>query len=113
MKTDDQSFTKGTLEATLITRVVSAFMLFLIVLPTFSQELDQYLPKSGVIHGDVMAIGTSPEMESLAQKIQAAAATNPGWFAQYAAQHQGSGVLPYHENLGVSKEEYQRFLLLS
>lgn len=88
---------------------ITMFFLLSMAHAVNAQVLEPYLPESGVIHGDVMVPAAPREVEAIAQKMQAAVAANQDWFVNFLEQA-GSDVLPYHENLGVSKEEYKMFL---
>ncbi len=60
-----------------------------------------------------MVLGADPELQTLSQKIESAAAQNPEWLMEYVKKHDTSaGPLPFHPNLGVSAEEYERYLEL-
>ena len=91
-------------------RILSALAV-LLVAPAKAQQTDlsQYIPESSPVEADVMIIGAPPEIEALAEKMKVAAQANPAWFQAYVTQNQGQ-VMPYHENLGVTEEEYQQFL---
>jgi hypothetical protein len=80
--------------------------------PATPAEAATYLPAPGTIRARAMALAVPPEAEALAQRITTAIRANPDWYRAYAAQHP-QGELPWHANLGVTAEEYQRFQTLT
>jgi hypothetical protein len=92
--------------------ILAAVVLFVLPFGVSAQEFAQHLPKSGIIRGSVMVPAASPEMEALAKRMQTAVAANAEWFRAYV-EAAGAGELPYHANLGLTEEEYKRFLSLS
>jgi len=89
--------------------VFATVLLLVLVSGVSAQEFDRHLPKSGTIRGDVMVAAAPPELEELAKRMQAAVAANADWFRAYVEQA-GTEELPYHKNLGITKEEYERLL---
>jgi hypothetical protein len=71
-----------------------------------------WLPAPGPHPAQAMALAVPPEAEALAARMTAAIRANPAWYRSYAAQHP-QGELPYHSNLGISADEYRRFLALA
>ncbi len=52
------------------------------------------------------------EIEKFIAKVEIAARKNPEWFKQHTASAAPGVPLPYHENLGLTKEEYDEYLAL-
>jgi len=75
-----------------------------------AEVLDRYLPKSGVMQGQVMEIAALPEDERIAEKFKQAVEKDATWFQSYAAKVKNGEPLPYHARLGITKAEYDRFL---
>jgi len=71
-----------------------------------------WLPPTGVHQARAMALGVPPEMQVLNARLAAALNNNPQWLNAYRAQHP-TGPLPWHPNLGLSEEEYRRYLALT
>jgi hypothetical protein len=89
--------------------IFAAVVLFVLPFGVSAQEFAQHLPKSGIIRGSVMVAAAAPELEALAKRMQTAVAANAEWFRAYV-EAAGTGELPYHTNLGLTEEEYKRFL---
>lgn len=53
-----------------------------------------------------------PEIEKYIAKVGAAARKNPVWFKEFTSSAKPGTPLPYHENLGLTKEEYDDYLVL-
>ena len=90
------------------------FVASLLILPlsAIATDLERYFPSSGVIKGDVMILAASPESEAISRKMQIAVAANPEWLLYYVEQA-GPGLLPYHENFGITEEEYEVIINLA
>ena len=76
-----------------------------------AQLLDAYLPKSGVIAGQAMELGATPEVVRISAKLQAAIQKNQAWFTSYAAKVKEGDPLPYDRRLGVTRAEYDRMMV--
>ncbi len=68
----------------------------------------------GSYKADVMAIGLpadlNEKMEKITETMQASLAQNEEWFSEVLAGLAEGEILPYHEKLGITEEEY-KFLL--
>ncbi len=80
--------------------------------PAASVNPALYLPAEGPHPARAMAIAAPAEMQRLAERIRTAMRARPDWFRAYAAEHP-RGELPWHPNLGVSREDYARFLAMT
>jgi hypothetical protein len=81
--------------------------------PALGDAFRELLP-IGSVELSVLGVAADPEMEEIAARVQAGFAENPEWAAQYLqeiATLAPGEIAPYHENLGISEEEYE--LLLS
>ncbi len=92
--------------------ILAAVFLFVLPFGVSAQGFDQHLPKSGTIRGSVMVAAAPPELEGLAKRMQTAVAANAEWFRTYV-EAAGTNELPYHQNFGLTEEEYRRLLSLS
>ena len=72
--------------------------------------LEALLPDTTVVV-EILRPDYSQEIEDIAVRMHAAARRDPGWFHSYLARHPGTP--PWHSKLGVSIEDYQRYLLAS
>lgn len=52
------------------------------------------------------------EIDKFIAKVEIAARKNPQWFKEYTAASAPGVPLPYHENLGLTKEEYDEYIAL-
>ena len=90
-------------------------LLFLLTLPLAAE-----VPKvfAGLFEKDVPVIASigivvpPPEIEKYIAKVEASARKNKEWFAEYSKSSKPGAPLPYHENLGLTKEEYDDYLAL-
>jgi hypothetical protein len=80
------------------------------ILKSSAQPLDPYLPKSGVINGQVMELGATAEHARVAGKMQRAIQEDAAWLKSYVAKAKPGEPLPYHARLGVTKAEYDTLL---
>jgi hypothetical protein len=63
---------------------------------------------------DVEILGMDPpeEFSRLQSAFTESIEKNQRWFLEYAKANAAGGPLPYHENFGITKAEYERFLKL-
>ena len=95
-------------------------MKFLPILLLLAVPLQAEVPKifAGLLEKDVpvkASIGIvvpPPEIEKYIAKVEASARKNKEWFAEYAKASKPGAPLPFHENLGLTKEEYDDYLAL-
>jgi hypothetical protein len=69
----------------------------------------------GKAEADIMAIGVEPgkamELNKISAKMRAKMMENQEWFASYSSENMKDGeALPYHENFGITEEEYNKIL---
>ncbi len=85
-----------------------------------SSLLSAQIPKvfEGLFENEIpvkAAIGAvipPPEIEKYISKVEASARKNPEWFKEFSKTSKPGLPLPYHENLGLTKEEYDEYLAL-
>lgn len=72
------------------------------------------LPVGKPVPARVMQLGLSPEATKLTERFKAALESRPEWTSAYASKYKNHrGTLPYHENMGLSKAEYDEMVQLS
>jgi len=85
-------------------------------LPAIAAEapevLGDYLLEGTEIRGEVVAVLPPKDIQKYLDRIQEAAKANPEWYAEYDKQSKPGFPLLYHENLGLTKEEYVDYLTL-
>lgn len=75
-------------------------------------------PFAGLFEKDVPVRGQigvpmpPPEIHKYIAKVEAAAEKDMKWFREYSAQAKTNAPLPFHEKLGLTKEEYDEYLKL-
>ncbi len=74
--------------------------------------LATYLVKDKAVSGEVGAIVPPKEINKYIAKVQAAAKVDPEWHAEYAKKAKPGIPLPWHDKLGLTKEEYEDYLKL-
>ncbi|MEJ6701038.1 MAG: hypothetical protein QNL01_08720 [Akkermansiaceae bacterium] len=74
--------------------------------------LAAYLTKDKAVTGEVGAIIPPKEINKYIAKVQAAAKKDKVWHAEYAKNAKPGIPLPWHEKLGLTKEEYADYLKL-
>src|SRR6266536_4665581 len=79
---------------------------------TNTQSAETFLPKGAVTDAVYVQIEPDPALDDYGRRVREAREKNPEWFIEYARKHQKPGFapLPYHENFGVSKQEYEHFI---
>lgn len=74
--------------------------------------LAAYFDKGKTVSGEVGAIMPPEEINKYIAKVKAASKANPEWYAAYAKVAKPGIPLPWHENLGLTKEDYEAYLKL-
>lgn len=64
------------------------------------------------VRGQIGVVMPPPELEKYIAKVGAAARKNPEWFKEFSGASKPGAPLPYHENLGLTKAEYDDYLAL-
>lgn len=73
-----------------------------------------YIPVTEkAVQADIMEIQSFEELNALAAKLQNAMKQNPKWAEEYIRCSPKGKPLPYHENLGLTQQEYKRLLTLT
>jgi len=97
------------------TKILAFLTLFGAMLgQAFSQEkapelLTAYLPADKVVKGNIIAVLPPEEIKEYVDLVKAAAEENPEWYADFAGNAEPGVPLPFHENLGLTKEQYQKY----
>jgi hypothetical protein len=78
---------------------------------TNTQSAESFLPKGSDTEAVYVEIERDPALDDYGRRIREAREKNPEWFLEYSRTHPQPNFAPapYHENFGVSKEEYERF----
>ncbi len=74
--------------------------------------LTNYLTPDKGVKGEVVAVVPPEEIKPYIKKVEDGAAKNPEWFAEFSGQSKPGVPLPYDERLGLTKEEYNKYLEL-
>lgn len=74
----------------------------------FSGLLEKEVP----VRGSIGMIVPPPEIEKYIAKVETAARKNQEWFSEFTKASKPGTPLPFHENLGLTKEEYDEYLAL-
>jgi len=103
-------------------KVLGLFGLFMLLLnPAFAQEktekpnflkrdLNKYFPKIDVDAHIMSGIELEARQAELSAKIKTGITNNKKWFTEYVKAAPQTGNLPYHENMGVTKAEYNEYI---
>lgn len=97
------------------TKVLAFLTLYGAILgQAFSQEkapelLAAYLPADKVVKGNIIAVLPPEGIKEYVDKVAAAAEADPEWYADFAGNAKPGVPLPFHENLGLTKEQYQKY----
>lgn len=95
------------------TRLVFTLALVIACCSVQAASIAEYLPTSGVIHGDVHIIGYPEEAERISARMAEAVRAHREWVEAYAKKHGGVNPLPYDPHFGVTETEYRRFIELT
>jgi hypothetical protein len=88
----------------------------LIVSPSFAQEapalFKDFLKQDTPVRGELVVVLPPKEIEKFIAKVEQAAKADPKWFAEYSKNSKPGVPLPFHEKLGLTKDEYAEYLAL-
>lgn len=73
---------------------------------------DGFLVPDVAVKGEVVVVVPPEEIQEFIDTVEASAKENPEWFAEYSRDAKPGIPLPFHEKLGLSKEEYAEYLKL-
>jgi hypothetical protein len=68
------------------------------------------LAEGGLVKAETVMVVPPQEIDKYVGKVEKAANQEPEWFAKYSKDAPPGVPLPFHEKLGLSKEEYQQYL---
>lgn len=74
--------------------------------------LASYLKVDTMTKGQVVVVIPPPEIGKYVAMVEESAVKHPEWFKKYSATAKPGLPLPFHENLGLSKEDYEKYLAL-
>lgn len=72
--------------------------------------LDQYLPKSGVISGNVIDFAVAPEDQAISRQFRHSVQDNMDWFKKAVQSNTPGKPLPYDKHMGITEAQYQQLL---
>lgn len=77
-----------------------------------ADSVDDFLPTAATIDAVYVQIERDPGFDDFSRRMQEARDENPEWAAEYYREHQTNdrSPLPYHENFGVPREEYEHYV---
>ena len=67
----------------------------------------------GTVEMSILFVAADPKIEEISLRMQASIAAKGYWISTYLQEHSDlkpGEILPYHENFGISEEEYKLFL---
>ena len=67
------------------------------------------LTKDAPVVAQVGIVLPPPEIDKYVAKVETAARSDPKWFKEFSAQAKPGVPLPFHEKLGLTKEEYDEY----
>lgn len=77
---------------------------------TVPKVLEAYLLPNVMTKGEVIVVLPPSEIQKYIAKVEAAAEKNEEWFREFSKNAKPGVPLPFHENLGLSKEEYDTYI---
>lgn len=95
-------------------KTLATFVLLLsaVVSAEVPEVFEGLFEKEVPVRASIGMVVPPPEIEKYIAKVETAARSNPEWFKEFTASAKAGTPLPYHENLGLTKEEYDEYLAL-
>jgi hypothetical protein len=75
-----------------------------------AEALTPYLPKSGIVQGQVMGLVAPTDTVLIAKKMQDAISRDRAWFVEHVKKTPQGTPLAYDPRMGITKDEYARVL---
>lgn len=72
--------------------------------------LKKILPGGEPTRAEIVVVVPPAEIEKYISKVEQAAQKDPQWFAEYAKAAKPGVPLPFHEKIGLTKQEYDEYL---
>lgn len=70
------------------------------------------LTKDTPVRAEIGMVEPPQGIDQYIVKVGQAARKDPAWFQEYTKANNGGGLLPYHEKIGLTKEEYDDYVKL-
>ena len=90
--------------------------LFLFTSTAWTQEVPalfrDILKHEEPVRGEIIVVLPPAEIEKYISKVEQAAQKDPAWFTEYSKNTNPGVPLPYHEKLGLTKQEYDEYIAL-
>lgn len=64
------------------------------------------------VRAEIIVVLPPPEIEKYISKVEQTAQKDPAWFTEYSKNTNPGIPLPYHEKLGLTKQEYDEYIAL-
>jgi len=64
------------------------------------------------VRAEIVVVMPPPDIEKYISKVEQAAQKDPDWFTEYSKNTNPGVPLPFHEKLGITKQEYDEYLAL-
>lgn len=94
-------------------KIFSLLLLFTASLSAEVPEIFKGLFEEEVpVKANIGLVVPPAEIDKFMAKVEIAARKNPEWFKEYSAAAKPGVPLPFHENLGLTKEEYDEYIAL-
>jgi hypothetical protein len=76
------------------------------------EMLTAFLKVDQPVRADIVVVMPPPDIEKYISKVEQAAQKDPQWFTEYSKNTNPGVPLPFHEKLGITKQEYDEYLAL-
>ena len=102
----------------MISRFLTCLFLALSLTPGLAQEastpkiFEGLLTKDKAVKGQIGMVQPPTEIDKYVAKVAASARKDPEWFKEYSGKAKPGVPLPFHDKLGLTKEEYADYLKL-
>ena len=87
-----------------------SLLLTLLVAGAAPEVFSKYLPSDDFIKGSAGMVIPPTEIEEYVRKVQLGAQKDPEWFLEFSKESKPGVPLPYHEKLGLTKDEYKAYI---
>lgn len=76
----------------------------------YTGKMGEFISAPATVEARIVVLGLDPEVRVLAERVRSNMSKHSEWLQSYVRELQPGQEAPYHQNFGVSEEEYQALL---
>lgn len=114
---DSQPADEGSHQQLILMKILPLLFTLGFMVTAYSQDkapavFADYLKPGVAVKGEIVVIVPPDEIQKYIDKVDEVRKKDPEWFQEYSKKAKPGVPLPFHEKLGLSKDEYKEYLKL-